>query len=189
LQSANYLGDMRYVIVDLEATCWMRRAEPQRMEIIEIGAVLLASSMGPIEREFASFVRPINEPTLSAFCMGLTGIRQQKIDKADVLSKVFPRFLNWLGPEPCRLCSWSIFDLKQLITDCARHGLLFPSQFSNYVNLKLEFARLEGVRPCGMKRALALCQLPEEGKHHRALDDARNITKIALKKILPRISG
>jgi 3'-5' exoribonuclease 1 len=180
---------MRYVIVDLEATCWMRRAEPQRMEIIEIGSVVLASNTGPIEKEFGSFVRPLNEPTLSAFCMGLTGIRQLEIDKAEDFSKVFPRFLDWIGPEPYRLCSWSVFDLNQFKTDCARHGLPFPPQFSNHINLKQEFARLAGVHPCGMKRALALSQLQVEGKPHRALDDARNIANLASKKILSQIPG
>jgi starch phosphorylase len=52
---------MRYVIEDLEATCWIQRADPQRIKIIEIGAVLLAGKTGPVEREFDSFVRPINE--------------------------------------------------------------------------------------------------------------------------------
>jgi inhibitor of KinA sporulation pathway (predicted exonuclease) len=180
---------MRYVIVDLEATCWMERAVPQRMEIIEIGAVLLRSNKGPIQKEFTSFVRPLDEPTLSAFCMGLTGIQQQEIDKTDDFPKVLPRFSSWIGPEPCRFCSWSTYDLNQFKTDCARHGLSFPPQFSNHLNLKQEFARLEGVRPCGMKRALAMCQLPLEGKAHRALDDARNIAKLALKRIFPRIPG
>jgi inhibitor of KinA sporulation pathway (predicted exonuclease) len=180
---------MRYVIVDLEATCWTKHADPQRIEIIEIGAVLLASNVGPIQKEFTSFVRPLNEPTLSAFCMGLTGIQQSEIDQAEDFSKVFPKFLKWLGPEPCRLCSWSVFDLKQFKTDCARHGLPFPPLLANHLNLKLEFARLAGVPPCGMERARALCQLPVEGKIHRGLDDARNITRLALKKILPRIIG
>ncbi len=187
LKALGYHYAMRYVIVDLEATCWMRRADTERIEIIEIGAVLLASNTGPIQKEFSSFVRPIHEPTLSAFCMGLTGIQQQEIDKAENFSKVFPIFLNWIGPEPCRLCSWSVFDFKQFKTDCARHGLPFPPQLSNHLNLKLEFARLEGVAPCGMKRALVLSQLAIEGKIHRALDDARNIARLALKKILPRI--
>jgi len=178
---------MRYVIVDLEATCWMGRPNPQRMEIIEIGSVLLASNTGPIQREFASFVRPLHEPTLSAFCMGLTGIQQPEIDRADDFAKVFPRFLDWIGPKPYRLCSWSTFDLSQFKTDCARHGLSFPSEFSNHLNLKREFARLQGIHPCGPKRALALSQLAAEGRSHRALDDARNIARIALKSVLPRL--
>lgn len=175
---------MRYVIVDLEATCWMGRPVPQRMEIIEIGSVLLASNTGPIQKEFAAFVRPLHEPTLSAFCMGLTGIQQQEIDRADDFSKVLPRFLDWIGPEPYWLCSWSTFDLNQFKTDCTRHGLSFPAQFSNHINLKREFARLKGIHPCGPQRALALSQLPAEGRAHRALDDARSIARIALKGIL-----
>ena len=180
---------MRFVIVDLEATCWMRPADPQRMEIIEIGAVLIDSKTGPVQKEFSSFVRPLNEPILSAFCMGLTGIQQREIDKADDFSKVFPRFLHWIGPQPYRLCSWSTFDLNQFKTDCARHGLPLPPQFSNHLNLKQEFARLYGIPPCGVKRALALSRLPSAGKPHRGLDDARNVARLALKIILPRIAG
>ncbi len=47
---------MRYVIVDLEATCWEKGSNPARMEIIEIGAVLLPSSSGQPTQEFARFV-------------------------------------------------------------------------------------------------------------------------------------
>ncbi len=178
---------MRYVIVDLEATCWMGRPIPERMEIIEIGAVLLASKRGPIQKEFSSLVRPIKRPTLSAFCMGLTGIQQHEIDEAEDFAEVFPSFLKWIGPEPYRLCSWSVFDLCQFKTDCARHGFSLPEGFLNHLNLKREFARLNGIHPCGPKRAMALCELSPEGRSHRALDDARNMTRIALKSILPRI--
>ena len=55
---------MRYVIVDLEATCW-EGGSPDRMEIIEIGSVLLESSRGPLSREFDAFVRPVESPQLS----------------------------------------------------------------------------------------------------------------------------
>ena len=50
---------MRHVVVDLEATCWENVRDPGRMEIIEIGAVLLGSSAGPVEKEFCEFVRPV----------------------------------------------------------------------------------------------------------------------------------
>jgi inhibitor of KinA sporulation pathway (predicted exonuclease) len=176
---------MRYVIVDLEATCWMERVATDRIEIIEIGAASLASET-PTESEFSSFVRPIHEPTLSAFCMGLTGIRQKEIDSAADFSKVFPRFLRWAGDETYRLCSWGAFDLLQFKTDCARHGLPVPPEFSTHINLKQEFARLKGVRPCGVKRALALSGLAFEGRHHRAIDDARNIARLATHVLLPQ---
>jgi inhibitor of KinA sporulation pathway (predicted exonuclease) len=58
---------MQYIIVDLEATCWDGGSR-ERMEIIEIGAVRLASAEGPTDGEFARFVHPIAEPILSDFC-------------------------------------------------------------------------------------------------------------------------
>jgi len=157
------------------------------MEIIEVGAVLLAGRAARGKSEFASFVRPIHEPTLSAFCMGLTGIRQQEINASADFSKVFPRFLEWIGVKPYRLCSWGRFDLLQLKTDCARHGIAFPSEFSVHLDLKREFARLRGVPPCGIERALALSGLERKGRQHRAIDDARNIARLAAKVILPGI--
>jgi inhibitor of KinA sporulation pathway (predicted exonuclease) len=132
-------------------------------------------------------MRPINEPTLSAFCMGLTGIRQEEIDGAEDFSIVFRKFLKWIGREPYRFCSWGDFDLKQFKTDCARHQIPFPRQFSDHLNLKHEFARLEGIHPCGVKRAFALAHLQPAGRAHRALDDTRNIARLAVKMILPRL--
>ena len=67
---------MHHIICDLEATCWAEERRPERMEIIEIGAVKLASPAGPVLGEFDALVRPVLEPTLSDFCRELTGIRQ-----------------------------------------------------------------------------------------------------------------
>ena len=65
---------MHHIICDLEATCWAGERRPQRMEIIEIGAVMLASGTRPVLDDFCSFVRPVLAPTLSDFCRELTGI-------------------------------------------------------------------------------------------------------------------
>jgi len=179
---------MRYVIVDLEATCWPQGASPERMEIIEIGAVLLASSRGPVSGEFASFVKPVESPELSAFCMQLTSIRQEDVDNAESFPKVLPRFIEWIGPEPFTLCSWGAYDLNQLRQDCRRHGLELPGVFERHVNLKQEYSRLRGVKPMGMKRALAREGIRLEGSHHRGIDDARNIAKLA-SLILPEVEA
>jgi inhibitor of KinA sporulation pathway (predicted exonuclease) len=74
---------MRYIITDLEATCWENVRAPERMEIIEIGAVALASATAVVG-EFNRFVRPIAEPRLSAFCTQLTSITQADVDGADI---------------------------------------------------------------------------------------------------------
>jgi len=175
---------MRYAIVDLEATCWQTDKRPERMEIIEIGAVMLES--GAIMKEFAEFVRPVNEPILSGFCLQLTSIRQQDVNTADEFPYVLRRFLGWIGGDPYTLCSWGMYDLKQLEIDCRRHDVPFPKRLNNHINLKQEFATLMGIKRCGMATALEILGIPLEGKHHRGIDDARNIAKIA-QLILPRI--
>lgn len=170
---------MRYVVVDLEATCWEQGNNRDRMEIIEIGAVLLQTSGGPASGEFDSFVRPVESPELSAFCTQLTSIRQEDVDGADLFPEVFRRFLAWIGPEPFTLCSWGAYDLNQLRLDCRRHGIEMPASFERHVNLKERHARLRRIKAMGMKGALAKEGIPLEGTHHRGLDDARNIAKLA----------
>lgn len=177
---------MRYVILDLEATCWAEGNSPARMETIEIGAVMLDSASGPISSEFTAFVKPVLEPTLSDFCTQLTSIRQEDVGNAETFDIVFPKFVEWIGDAPFRLCSWGGYDLGQFRTDCGRHALAFPSSFESHINLKREFSHLRGVKLMGMKAALGVLKILLEGTHHRGIDDARNITKIAL-TFLPRL--
>ncbi|HNB53944.1 MAG TPA: 3'-5' exonuclease [Anaerolineales bacterium] len=179
---------MRYIITDLEATCWENVRAPERMEIIEIGAVALASATDPVTSTFARFVRPIAEPMLSAFCTQLTSITQADVDGAEIFSTVFPEYLAWIGPEPFTLCTWGFYDVNQFRVDCNRHGIAFPETFARHINLKQEFARVFNVRACGMTKALQIAKLPLEGTHHRGADDARNIAKLA-GLILPKVEA
>lgn len=149
------------------------------MEIIEIGAVRLDASLAPAG-EFSSFVRPVVEPVLSDFCTELTSITQADVDAADPFSMVFPAFTAWIGAGAHRLCSWGFYDVGQFRLDCARHGIAFPVELEReHLNLKTAFAAWQGVRRCGMARALEHLGLPLEGTHHRGIDDARNIAAIA----------
>lgn len=177
---------MRYVIVDLEATCWEGGGHADRMETIEIGAVLLPSAGGAPLSEFGRFVRPVASPRLSAFCTSLTSIRQADVDGAEVFWSVFQDFMAWIGPDPFVWCSWGAYDKGQLERDCRRHGLAFPASLARHINLKTAFAAVFNVRSCGMVKALAHARLPLTGTHHRGLDDARNIAKLAA-LVLPRL--
>jgi inhibitor of KinA sporulation pathway (predicted exonuclease) len=51
-----------------------------------------------------------------------------------------------------------------------------------------EFARLKELRPMSMSAALRRLDLPLEGRHHRGIDDARNIARIA-QVVLPEITA
>ena len=181
--------NLRYLIVDLEATCWERGSIPSRMETIEIGAVMLACESGPELGEFNAFVRPVAAPTLSPFCIELTSIRQHDVDAADVFPQVLRQFIDWAKAwSPFVWCSWGDYDLKQLRSDCRRHGLTFPPELQAHINLKRELARSTGDRPRTMKDALRSASLPLAGRHHRAIDDARNIVRLA-QRILPGIAS
>lgn len=169
---------MRYIITDLEATCWENSRDFQRMETIEIGAVELTSASGAPEREFNFFIRPVAERELSEFCRRLTTIRQRDVDQADTFDIVFAQFMAWIGDEPFVFCSWGGYDLTQLRIDCARHNLELPKPLERHVNLKKEFARLMSIKSCGMERALAHAGLPLLGTHHRGIDDAHNIARL-----------
>lgn len=170
---------MTIVVLDLEATCWKKGTRPERMEIIEFGAVKLAAETLDVVDAFASFVRPVAEPTLSDFCRELTSIEQSDVDNVPTFPDVFSAFLDWAGPGPITLGSWGAYDLGQLQIDCRRHQVPFPADRIRHVNLKKAFAQSRDIGPCGMKRALQILGVPLAGTHHRAIDDARNIAKIA----------
>ena len=179
---------MRYIVVDLEATCWEDVRDYARMETIEIGAVELPAADSPPTREFSRFVHPTAEPELSAFCRRLTTIRQRDVDRASEFPAVMAEFVEWIGDEPFVLCSWGGYDLTQFRTDSGRHGIALPASFERHVNLKKQFSRFVGVKECGMERALARMGLALDGTHHRGIDDARNIAKIAA-LILPQLEA
>ena len=181
---------MRYIVVDVEATCWEDASARRRseMEIIEIGAVRLGETLEIID-EFGSFVRPVAHRRLSDFCTELTTITQADVDDAESFAIIFGRFLAWIGNGPHRLCSWGAYDLNQFRLDCRRSGVPLPMWFEDgHVNLKKEFAAWRGTKRCGMARALAQLDLPLEGVHHRGIDDARNIARIA-QQVLPHVTG
>jgi inhibitor of KinA sporulation pathway (predicted exonuclease) len=116
----------------------------------------------------------------------LTTIRQEDVEQAEGFWTVFPAFVEWIGPEPFVFCSWGGYDLTQFRIDCRRHHLDLPASFERHVNLKREFARLHKIKACGMKQALDHAGLPLAGTHHRGLDDARNIARLAM-LVLPEL--
>jgi len=169
----------RIVIVDLEATCWDKAEhKPLEMETIEIGAVLVNNSYLEATKELDLFIRPTRHPMLSDFCRELTSISQEQVDMARPFPEVWQQFLNWLGDNSgIWLASWGSFDPMQLKQDCAHHGLAYPLE-GRHLDLKKMFGAHFGDRKFGMKRALRKIELELEGKHHRGIDDARNIYRL-----------
>lgn len=169
---------MKYIIVDLEATCWEDKGPRYKSEIIEIGAVCI-NEQGKTESEFCEFVKPTLNPILSEFCKQLTTISQANVDAAGSFKEVITRFKSWINTEEDYvLCSWGFYDKSQFKSDCELHRL-DTNWLNHHISLKHQYADVKNLsRPIGMGGALKMEQLKLEGTHHRGIDDARNIARI-----------
>lgn len=172
----------RYVVFDLEATCWRRGAEQALSEIIEIGAVRF-DQPAPKDRpapEFQSFVKPFMAPKLSAFCTELTTIRQSNVDRAPRFPEALEAFHRWAGQDGgFTLMAWGDYDGAQIGRDCRNHEIENPFAEVPYVNVKKVFAGHLGLSQAGgLGGALKRMGLTREGTAHRAIDDARSVVRI-----------
>lgn len=168
------------MIVDIEATCEKGGLPLAEMEIIEIGAVVLKT--GRVTDEFQSFIRPQRRPQLTPFCIELTGIAQAQVDGAPLFPESMARFGSWLATHGCAgWGSWGDYDRRHIAQECATHSIANPLAALPHRNLKEEFATaMQLDKAVGMAKALEIAGLELAGSHHRALDDARNISRLTV---------
>lgn len=169
-----------WLVIDLEATCCNDGQFPrEEMEIIEIGAVIVAGkTFRPVD-EFQIFVRPDRHTTLTDFCRKLTGIEQAVVDSAVGFPEAMCRLTDWKAGFPDAVfCSWGEYDHRQFERDCKLHDVAWP--FGDcHVNLKkLYTQRFSLKRGEGFGQALGKHNLIFEGRPHRGIDDARNIVRM-----------
>jgi len=176
---------MRYIVLDLEATCWRGILRPNRQEIIEIGAYKL-DEFGTVLGRFTSFIKPIVHPYLSTFCKRLTTIQQSDVDNAQTFPFVLRYFLDWVHEEDDEfaICAWGNDDLRLLEQDCDLHKE-DKAFLRNYLDVKHRYNIMIG-RPnqmLGLKAAVKHAGFSFEGDAHRAMPDAFNLCKIFIKHI------
>jgi inhibitor of KinA sporulation pathway (predicted exonuclease) len=175
------------LVVDLEATCANDGSvAPAAMEIIEIGAVW-ATADGAVLERFQSFVRPLQGPILTPFCIELTGIRQSDIDAAPyfpVAARMLRRFAERRREAGSVWASWGDYDRKQFARDCARHGTENPLQLRHENARGIFTSRQHIGKDVSLAMACELARIKLEGRYHRALDDAINTARL-----LPWIFG
>lgn len=175
---------MRYLLcVDLEATCDSSPSFEQFMEAIEIGAVMLDLAKGEPVAEFSSFIRPTIKPLLTPFCIELTTITQQDVDSAPGYSDVLAAVNDFLQPfgDEWLWCSWGNYDRNQLIKDGQLHSLAPLLPPAKHINLKRCFAKEHKSKAVGLRQAVRQLQLEWVGTHHRGIDDARNLGRVAIR--------
>jgi inhibitor of KinA sporulation pathway (predicted exonuclease) len=169
----------KYLVIDLEATCSQDGTVPRdEMEIIEIGAVLVESEEFKIVDQLSFFVRPVRHPKLTDFCISLTTIKQEQVDNASLFPEALQSLCDRMWSKSGVLfCSWGKYDKNQFLQDCAYHKVAYPFG-EEHLNVKTEFAAVQGRRPWGLRRALKYMNLKFEGTPHRGIDDALNITRL-----------
>lgn len=171
------------LIIDLEATCADDGSiPPELMEVLEVGAVYVSPS-GDILDRFQSFVRPIERPQLTDFCKRLLPHIDQAIISASstptwaAVSAKLTMFVQRHQQPSTWWCSYGAFDFNQVARESARHGIPNPLPLPHQ-NLKKAFAKARKIKQVGMATALQIAGLTLEGNHHRALDDALNISRL-----------
>ncbi|WP_043307479.1 exonuclease domain-containing protein [Pseudomonas sp. ML96] len=171
----------QWLIIDLEATTEEGGWPVEDMEIIEIGASLVAADGHELEH-FQRFVRPLRRPCLTSFCRQLTHTSQAQVDGAQTLDVVWPQFERWLESHLAHLVgwgSWGDYDRRQLQLEWQRHGLRSCLDEIPHHNLKQRFAESRQLqRAVGLHSALQLTGLQFQGQQHRALEDARNTARL-----------
>ena len=173
------MKNKHYLIIDLEATCCKERSiKKEKMEIIEIGAVMVDAKSLEVVDEYEIFIKPILNPTLTHFCTELTTITQEDVDGAVGYIEAIKDFRTWFGKyDDFLFCSWGDYDKSQFLLDSKLHNVPFPFN-DEHLNIKKEFARVQGIKPCGLDRALKHVSLELLGTHHRGIDDAHNMGRL-----------
>jgi len=172
---------MNFIVLDLEATCWQGNDMNRRQEIIELAAFSVNGYREWNDR-FQSFIKPKDHPRLSAYCMELTGITQDQVNKARKFERVFNDFQEWMESHdhPQLLCTWGAKDMVIIRDECQAHD--FDCSFlPKAINLKAQYAVMHQLgREVGLIKALEYSDIEFEGSHHRAIDDAYNTARLFL---------
>jgi len=201
------------LVLDFESTCWEDRQISQ--EVIEFPVILCSTSVAKnagresddieveILEQFHSYVVPIENPTLSNFCVALTGISQLKVDAEGTLLRIcLERFRKWIKMirnkynlyfegentndknQKAAFMTWTSWDLSCLLpNECKRKNLRMPKEMKSWIDLKILFKEFYGSRPTGLKDAMSELSLNFDGREHSGIDDAINTAKLAIKFI------
>ncbi|SRR5690606_6711708 len=169
---------MKYILFDIEATCWDGYHSNGIQEVIELGALAL-NHYGDVQDYFLEFVRPVINVRLSQYCRELTGIKQSEVESASNFEEVYDNFETWVEPgSDTWFVSWGDFDVRILNEECQR-SMGENSMIQNHLDLRTAYATMKNVHPrISLMKALEYEEKDFEGEPHRALPDAKNMAYI-----------
>ncbi|MBV6659801.1 exonuclease domain-containing protein [Pseudomonas yamanorum] len=184
------LSTIRFLLcVDLEATCdelpkgappdAKLTVEADQMETIEVGLVVLDLHTFNVVDEFQRFVRPLINPSLTAFCRSLTSIEQHHVDEAGTYREVAEEVAAFTARYPLAAwASWGDYDAKQIARDALFNECAPMLDGLEHHNAKEWYLKILDCRAMGLKPAVESMGLAWRGTYHRGIDDARNLVQV-----------
>ncbi|XP_060575306.1 3'-5' exoribonuclease 1-like [Ruditapes philippinarum] len=176
-------------VIDFEATCDENNPS-YRHEIIEFPIVLVDVDKMEIVSKFHEYVKPIVNPKLTKFCTKLTGITQDKVDKADTFPVVLERVETWLqdhqlGAEKSFAVltdgPWDMF--RFMYYQCKESDIEMPAWSKKWVNIRKSYCNFYHCGRGGIEVMLKNLGMKFEGSPHSGIDDSINISRIAIKML------
>lgn len=184
----------KIIVVDVEATCWepkpVSNAKEFHSEIIEIG-LCIVDLTGKTTDEFGrqqkkSIIVKPKYSKVSGFCTKLTTLTQADVDIGVSLETACKAVEDEFDSRNRVWVSFGDYDRKQFQDECRSKEVDYPFG-PRHINIKNLFAILHRLdSEVGMSTALEKLGLQLDGTHHRGVDDAWNIAKIAAKVLAKR---
>lgn len=179
---------MNYIFVDFEMERIDRIHKLERricrMEIIEIGAVMLNSEYEEIST-FKRYVKPSYSEHITKLITELTGISDSTLISKGSITEELQAFADWclsMGDE-FKVYAWSENDLSQVKSEMKLKAI--PQTISlgkvieSWSDLQLEFDKsLLKDKHTSLSNALDSLGMVFEGHMHDALDDAHNTGRL-----------
>mmetsp|Transcript_17723 Transcript_17723/g.29144 ORF Transcript_17723/g.29144 Transcript_17723/m.29144 type:complete len:267 (+) Transcript_17723:292-1092(+) len=148
-----------------------------------------------IEKEFQVYVKPTEHPTLTEFCIKLTGIQQEWVDSGCSLKTALSLFHDWLVS--CNLISsdqketpkwafitWGDWDLMTMLHSQLKWlKIPKPDYYNSWIDLRKMYSEFYNRRPNGLAGTVEALGIQWTGRQHSGLDDSRNTAMCALKML------
>ncbi len=166
---------MKFILFDIEATCWDGYHSNPIPEIIELGTISI-NRFGEQTGTFDQLVRPVINSRLSYYCQNLTGIRQEDVDSAKEFEEIYDDFEDWANADvDTWFVSWGAFDPDILNEECKRN-FDDVSLIANHLDLRSAYTSMKDLPArTGLAKALEYEEIDFEGNQHRAMPDTENM--------------
>lgn len=178
---------MKYIIVDLEMNPVAKEYQTERkicrMEIIEIGAVILDESF-LVLGEFKTLVKPRYNCEIYKKYETLTGITTQMVSGAPDFATAYEMFVNWCESygDEYEVYAWSENDYHQIVGEMVQKNYTNEAKkapLAYWQDFQKEYIDKLGLeRVISLEKALNYAGVAFEGHMHDALCDARNTAEL-----------